>query len=57
MSEVKGIINLIKPVGISSFQAVKDIKKIANVKKAGHTGTLDLLATGVLPFVLIKLQK
>ena len=57
MSNIRGIINLIKPVGISSFRAVKDIKKIANVKKAGHTGTLDLLATGVLPICINKATK
>jgi len=53
----KGIINLIKPVGITSFQAVKEVKKIINVKKAGHTGTLDLLATGVLPICFGRATK
>ena len=57
MSSNKGIINLIKPVGITSFQAVKEVKKIINVKKAGHTGTLDLLATGVLPICFGRATK
>lgn len=57
MSNIRGIINLIKPVGISSFQAVKDVKKVAGIRKAGHTGTLDVLATGVLPICLNKATK
>jgi len=42
------IINLHKPSGITSQQAVTRVKKILNVRKAGHTGTLDPLATGVM---------
>lgn len=42
------IINLNKPSGISSHQAVTRIKRLLGVKKAGHTGTLDPLATGIL---------
>jgi tRNA pseudouridine55 synthase len=42
------IINLDKPKGITSQQAVTRVKKIWNAKKAGHAGTLDPLATGVL---------
>lgn len=42
------ILNLNKPKGITSQEAVTNIKKILRVKKAGHTGTLDPLATGVL---------
>jgi tRNA pseudouridine55 synthase len=42
------IINLNKPSGITSHQAVTRIKRFLGVKKAGHTGTLDPLATGVL---------
>ncbi len=57
MSGNRGIINLIKPVGITSFKAVKEVKKTLNIKKAGHTGTLDLLATGVLPVCLGRATK
>ncbi|MBI5639034.1 MAG: tRNA pseudouridine(55) synthase TruB [Nitrospirae bacterium] len=42
------IINLNKPMGITSQQAVTKVKKILGVRKAGHAGTLDPLATGVL---------
>mgnify|MGYP006267607077 CR=1 FL=1 len=42
------VINLDKPKGISSQQAVTRVKRIADVKKAGHAGTLDPVATGVL---------
>jgi tRNA pseudouridine55 synthase len=42
------IINLNKPSGITSQQAVTRVKKILTVKKAGHTGTLDPLATGLM---------
>jgi len=38
-----------KPRGKSSFWAVNRIKKLSGIKKVGHTGTLDPLATGVLP--------
>jgi tRNA pseudouridine55 synthase len=42
------IINLNKPRGITSHQAVSRVKRLLGAKKAGHTGTLDPLATGVL---------
>ncbi|MBA4372193.1 MAG: tRNA pseudouridine(55) synthase TruB [Thermodesulfovibrio sp.] len=42
------IINLHKPSGITSQQAVTRVKKMLKVRKAGHTGTLDPLATGVM---------
>lgn len=42
------IINLDKPKGISSHQAVSKVKKILGARKAGHAGTLDPLATGIL---------
>jgi len=42
------IININKPSGITSFQAVTKVKRIFGVRKAGHTGTLDPMATGVL---------
>lgn len=43
-----GVLIIDKPSGITSRQAVSRIKSLAGVKKAGHTGTLDPLATGVL---------
>ncbi len=47
-----GIICINKPEGITSFGAVSKVKGIMRVKKAGHTGTLDPMATGVLPVML-----
>lgn len=52
-----GIINVYKTKGITSFDAVKVIKKISNTKRVGHTGTLDPLAEGVLPICLGKATK
>lgn len=52
-----GWLNIDKPIGISSTQAVTRIKKIFGVKKAGHLGTLDPLATGVLPVALGEATK
>ena len=51
-SQHPGWIILDKPVGISSAKAVHVVKKFFNVKKAGHAGTLDPLASGVLPIAL-----
>lgn len=47
-----GILCLRKPEGITSFQAVRKIRGITGEKKAGHCGTLDPEATGVLPVML-----
>lgn len=46
---VDGWIVLDKPVGITSTHAVARLKRIFNAKKAGHAGTLDPLASGILP--------
>lgn len=54
---MNGIINVNKPKGITSFDVVREIKKIAGTKKVGHTGTLDPLATGVLPVCIGKATK
>lgn len=52
-----GVIVINKPVDITSFQVVSKVKKTTKEKKAGHTGTLDPMATGVLPIVLGKATK
>ncbi|WP_434304088.1 tRNA pseudouridine(55) synthase TruB [Clostridium botulinum] len=52
-----GVINVLKPKGITSFDVVRDIRKIAKIKKVGHTGTLDPLASGVLPVCIGKATK
>ena len=46
---VDGIIVLDKAKGLSSNYALQNVKKLFEAKKAGHTGSLDPLATGVLP--------
>ena len=49
---MQGIIIINKPQGFTSQDVVSKVKKILNIKKAGHTGTLDPMATGVLPVLL-----
>lgn len=46
---VHGVLLLDKPIGLSSHQALQKVKWLLRADKAGHTGTLDPLATGVLP--------
>lgn len=52
-----GVINVYKEEGISSFGVVSRVKKICNTGKVGHTGTLDPLATGVLPVCIGRATK
>lgn len=54
---MNGVINVLKDTGMTSFDVVAKIKKIANEKKVGHTGTLDPEASGVLPVCLGKATK
>ncbi len=51
---INGVINLNKRKGISSFKAVSEVKRAVGASKAGHTGTLDPDASGVLPICLGK---
>lgn len=51
MNEYCGIIILNKPVGVSSHRCVGMVRKALNMKKVGHTGTLDPEASGVLPIL------
>ena len=46
---MQGLLIINKPKDITSFGAVARVRRIANTKKVGHTGTLDPMATGVLP--------
>lgn len=46
---MNGVLILDKPKGITSHKAVSEVNKIVKAKRAGHTGTLDPFATGVLP--------
>ena len=50
--DVNGILLLDKPIGISSNHALQRVKRLYNAVKAGHTGSLDPLATGLLPLCL-----
>src|SRR5688572_26353252 len=52
-----GWIIIDKPVGLTSTQVVSKIKRLFHVKKAGHGGTLDPLASGVLPIALGEATK
>lgn len=54
---VHGILLLDKPAGISSNAALQIVKRLFNAQKAGHTGSLDPLATGVLPICLGEATK
>lgn len=47
-----GLLLINKPKGITSFGAVARIKKLTGEKRIGHTGTLDPMATGVLPILI-----
>ncbi|MFL2561098.1 MAG: tRNA pseudouridine(55) synthase TruB, partial [Gammaproteobacteria bacterium] len=49
VNNISGILLLDKPTNISSNQILQKIKKLFNASKAGHCGTLDPLATGLLP--------
>ena len=53
----KGIVLVDKPAGITSFELVEKIKPILEVKKAGHSGTLDLAVTGVMLIALDEATK
>lgn len=54
---MQGILIINKPKGYTSQDVVSKVKKILNIKKAGHTGTLDPMATGVLPVLLGEYTK
>lgn len=52
-----GVLVIDKPQGPTSFDVVQRVRSLVKVKKAGHTGTLDPLATGVLPICLGEATK
>lgn len=62
MAEVKetkvcGVLNINKPLGITSFDVVRQVRRLAKEKKVGHGGTLDPEAGGVLPVCLGRATK
>lgn len=54
---MNGVLNIFKPKGMSSFDAVRVVKKVSGTGKVGHTGTLDPEATGVLPICIGRATK
>ena len=56
-NQIDGILLLDKPLGISSNQAINKVKYLLNATKVGHTGTLDPMATGLLPVCLGEATK
>ncbi len=55
--DIHGVLLLDKPQGLSSNDALQKVKRIFNANKAGHTGALDPLATGMLPVCLGEATK
>lgn len=54
---ISGWVNLDKPYGMTSTQAIGKVRRILNAQKIGHAGTLDPLATGVLPIAVGEATK
>jgi len=54
---MNGVIVIDKPAGRTSRAVVEEVKRALGIKKAGHTGTLDPLATGVLPVCINEATK
>ncbi len=54
---VSGWINLDKPAGLTSTQAIGRVRRVLNPQKIGHAGTLDPMATGILPIALGEATK
>jgi tRNA pseudouridine55 synthase len=57
MSTWNGVIVIDKPAGVTSTDVVNQVKRALKVKRVGHTGTLDPMATGVLPLCLGQATK
>ena len=55
--DIHGIVLLDKPQGVTSNQALQRVKRLCNANKAGHSGSLDPLATGMLPICLGEATK
>ena len=54
---MNGIVVIDKPPGKTSYDVIRDVKRLVKVRKIGHTGTLDPLATGVLPLCINEATK
>lgn len=55
--DIHGVVLLDKPAGLSSSQAVQKVRWLFEARKAGHTGSLDPFATGMLPICLGEASK
>lgn len=55
--DIHGVLLLDKPYGLSSNDALQKVKRLYNANRAGHTGALDPLATGMLPICLGEATK
>lgn len=56
-TDIRGILNVLKPPGMTSFDVIAYLRKITSIKKMGHGGTLDPAAAGVLPVCLGRATK
>ncbi len=56
-ADIHGIVLLDKPAGITSNRALQKVRGIFQARKAGHTGSLDPFATGMLPICLGEASK
>jgi tRNA pseudouridine55 synthase len=54
---LSGVLNINKPSGMTSHDVVDAVRKLLKIRRVGHTGTLDPLATGVLPICVGKATK
>ena len=54
---IDGVLLLDKPIGLTSNQALQRVKRLFDARKAGHTGSLDPLASGLLPVCLGQATK
>ena len=57
MQQINGVINILKPPGMTSHDVVSFLRRVTGIKKIGHTGTLDPGAAGVLPVCIGKATK
>ncbi|MBO5670193.1 MAG: pseudouridine synthase, partial [Clostridia bacterium] len=57
MTEPDGVLILDKPDGMTSHDCVAIMRRLFHTRKVGHTGTLDPMATGVLPILLGRAAK
>src|SRR5207248_4932179 len=54
---MNGVLVVDKPAGITSHDVVAQVRRLANERSVGHLGTLDPMATGVLPLVLGRMTR